>query len=83
MPRKKKADRPTAELLAEAIADLKAAQERVNFYRERLQPLHQQLIAEMAAIGSPLERPDEFLDLGVVRQDSPLFEAEGGNRRQA
>ena len=82
MPRKPKRPPTTAELLVRAENDLREAQLRVDYYKSRLEPLQQQLFAELAALGGPLERPDSFLDLGVIDPESPLFEPGNGQGRK-
>jgi len=82
MPRKTKRNPTTAELLVRAENDLREAQARVDYYKSRLEPLQQQMFAELAALGAPLERPDDFLDLGLINPESPLFEPEKGQQRK-
>jgi hypothetical protein len=79
MPRKKKPKPNLLEQYAEARKLLEEAQKRVAHLEHQIEPLRQMLIAELAATGSPQERPDEEFDLGATIEDGLSFEA---SRRQ-
>lgn len=65
MPRKKKSGKSLAELYQEAKNDLDEAKKRVEYYEGKLEPVRQQLIAELAAMGGPLDAPENIFDRRV------------------
>lgn len=58
MPRKPKTEPTALERLVEAERELAEALKKVEFYREKLIPLRQTVIAELAATSGPQERPE-------------------------
>jgi len=58
MPRKPKTEPTALERLVEAERELAEALRKVEFYREKLIPLRQTVIAELAATSEPLGRSD-------------------------
>lgn len=58
MPRKPKTEPTALERLVEAERELAEALRKVDFYREKLVPLRQTVIAELAATSEPLGRSD-------------------------
>ena len=76
MPKPKKKSATTADRLREAEKLLEGAKFTVLKLEQWVSDLRCQVYADLAAMGRPLERPDDFLDLGVVQPESPLFDAQ-------
>jgi len=76
MPKPRKKPATTAEQLADAEKWLESAKISVQKLEQQVSDLRFKLYAELAALVSPPERPDDFLDLGVINPESPLFGAQ-------